>query len=205
MSKRGILIELTPLLDVILIMMFLILVQSEGRVDAVYTDFRQTFEEDLAAAQAQLEEDLEAALAEAISEFEEYHAEQFGELDNLRQQVADFDALMLGMDEDSGILTVNLNANPQNLNMRYVTVESPGHDARIDLTWDALARDDAAREINAALAAQIRAMDNAVVFVVFMHDGRTVFTADHRLVWLAIHNQRLHNPNVFTVELDIRQ
>jgi len=53
MKKNSILIELTPLLDVILIMLFLILVQSAGRVDAFYEETRLAFETELETFKAE--------------------------------------------------------------------------------------------------------------------------------------------------------
>jgi len=176
--------------------MFLILIQSEGRVETAYVETRETFETELAAAQAELDA--------AMSEFEAYHYEQFGELYSLRQQVSEFNELLLGMDEDAGIIMVNLVANPNNINTRHVTIESPSHTARTDLSWDTLLRNQASFDISNILAEQLRNMENSVAFIVLRYDGTATFVDDLRLIQLAIHNQRLHNPNVFTITLDLR-
>jgi hypothetical protein len=88
--------------------------------------------------------------------------------------------------------------------LRTILIEATGTVIEIPLTWDGLARDDASRILNTALAEQIRAANSAVTFVVFQFDSDSIFAADHQLIRLAIHNQRLHNPQMFFAEMDIR-
>jgi len=182
MKQSSIIVELTPLLDVILIILFLILVQSAGRVDIVYAETREAFEIALEA----------------------YKAEFGDEVDHLRQANVEFDALRLGLEEDTDIIIINISSNPINRDMRTILLESTGTVVEIPLTWDGLARDEASRTLNTALAEQIRTTNSAVTFVVFQFDSDGVFAADHQLIRLAIHNQRLHNPQVFFAEMDIR-
>ena len=182
MKKSSIIVELTPLLDVILIILFLILVQSAGRIDTVYAETREAFELAL----------------------EEYKAEFGDEVDYLRDANVEFNALRLGLEEDTDIIIINISSNPASRDLRTILIEATGTVIEIPLTWDGLARDDASRILNTALAEQIRAANSAVTFVVFQFDSDSIFAADHQLIRLAIHNQRLHNPQMFFAEMDIR-
>jgi len=205
MSKQSILIELTPLLDVIMIMMFLILVQSQGRIDTVYTETQETFAANLEAAEAEFLRELETALTgfdTAIADFREYHLDNFAQMDDLRQQIAAFDGLMLGLEEDTGTIMVRHHINPANSAIHYVTVESPSREATITLYTDPAGRSNATFALNAALSEQISRMDNSVIFVIFAFNGREVYRDDWMLVQTAINTQRIDNPYVFTLMWD---
>jgi len=181
MKKNSILIELTPLLDVILIMLFLILVQSAGRVDAFYEDTRLAFE----------------------TEFEAFKAEYYQEMAHLRQVGADYSALRLGLEEDTGIVLISIVADGDDIDHRWILVEADAQVAQIYLTWNALERDNAALELNTVLAGKIQGTENSVIVVVFRYDSSAIFMSDHRLVSNAIHIQRQFNQLV-VAELDIR-
>ena len=180
MKKNNVLIELTPLLDVILIMLFLILVQSAGRVDAFYEETRLAFETELAA----------------------FKAEHGQEMAHLRRINEDYTALRLGLEEDTGIILISIVVDSLDIDERWLMVETDAQATRIDLCWNALARDNAALELNRVLANKINNADNAVMVVVFRYDSSRIFRSDYRLVSNAIHIQRQFNQLV-VAELDI--
>jgi len=180
MKKNNILIELTPLLDVILILLFLILVQSAGRVDAFYEEARLAFETELA----------------------DFKAEYYQEMDHLRRIGDDYSALRLGLEEDTGIIMISIVTDSRDIDIRWLLVETDTKTSRIDLCWNALARDNAALELNTVLASKIQSAGNTVMVVVFRYDSSRIFRSDHRLVTNAIHLQRQFNQLV-VAELDV--
>jgi len=188
MKKNSVLIELTPLLDVILIMLFFILVQSEGRMGDFYEETREALEAEFAIMEA----DLEA-----------YMAEHIHELETLRGISASYDALRLGLEEDPSIIMVSIINDINDIDTRWILVESGNDSTRIDLCWNAPARDAAALELNTAMAAKIQDMENGIVVVAFRFDSGSIFAADHRMVSGAIHIQRQFN-QLIVAELDIR-
>jgi len=180
MKKNSILIELTPLLDVILILLFLILVQSAGRVDTFYEETRMAFE----------------------AELEAFIAEHHDEMSHLRRVGEDYTALRLGLEEDTGIILISIVADSNNIDDRWLLVESDSHVTRVDLCWNIIARESAALELNSILASKIQSTENSVIVVVFRYDSARIFRSDHRLVTNAIHIQRQFNQLV-VAELDI--
>jgi len=186
--KKNILIELTPLLDVILIMLFLILVQSEGRVGDIYYEMREAFE-------------VEAAQVEA--EFEAFKAQHAIEMDHLRAVNENYTALRLGLEEDAGVIQISLLSDPMDLDTRWILIESTSQTVRIDLNWNIPARDAAALELNTAIADKIQYSGNAIIVILFRHNGARSFVSDRQLINNAIHIQRQFNQLVVT-ELDIR-
>ena len=179
MKKNSVLIELTPLLDVILIMLFLILVQSAGRVDAFYEETREAFEAELAA----------------------FKADYYQEMEHLREVGVAYDALRLGLEEDTGIVIISIVADSADIDNRWLLVEADSHITQIDLCWNAIARDNAALELNTVLAAKIRHAGSSVMVIAFRYDSSMIFRSDHRLVTNAIHIQRQFN-QLIVVELD---
>ncbi|MCL2362619.1 MAG: hypothetical protein FWC73_12510 [Defluviitaleaceae bacterium] len=188
MKKNSILIELTPLLDVILIMLFFILVQSEGRMGDFYEETREALEAEFAI----LEADLEA-----------YKAEHASEMEILRGIGASYEALRLGLEEDAGIIMISIISNETDNDMRWILVESAAQVTRIDLCWSTAARDAAALELNTVMTSKIQDMASSIVVVAFRFDSASIFAADHRLVSSAIHIQRQFN-QLIVAELDIR-
>jgi len=189
MKKNSVLIELTPLLDVILIMLFFILVQSEGRMGTFYDEVREAFEAEVAIVEAELEA---------------FKAEHADEMDHLRSVGESYDALRIGLEEDTGIILINIiTPNRDDLDTRWILIESDSQTTRIDLDWSIPTRERAAVELNTVLARKIQSAGNAVMLVVFRYDSSLMFHGDRRMVENAIHIQRQFNQLVVT-ELDIR-
>jgi hypothetical protein len=180
--RNNVIIELTPLLDVILVILFLVLVQSEGRVEQAYTEAEESYE----------------------AEVEAFKAAYADEVERLRRTASDFDALMLGLEEDTDVILLSLVNNAANMDSRSVRVETAGEAAEVPLSWDGFARDEASAKLSSMLAGHIRQTDGGVVFIVFRYDSGAVFVADYRLVRFAAVGQRLNAGNVFFAEIDIR-
>jgi len=189
MKKNSVLIELTPLLDVILIMLFFILVQSEGRMGTFYDEVREAFEAEVATIEAELDA---------------FKAEHADEMEHLRRVGESYDALRLGLEEDTGIILINIvTPDRDDLDTRWILIESDSQSTRIDLSWSIPAREAAAVELNTALAGKIQNAGNTVMLIVFRYDSSLMFHGDRRMVDNAIHIQRQFNQLVVT-ELDIR-
>ena len=188
MKKNNVLIELTPLLDVILIILFFILVQSEGRMGTFYEQTREAFAEELAVFEAELEA------------FKQEHAQ---EMDTLRRISADYDALRLGLEEDTGIIIISIVADPYDRDLRSIVVEADSNTTIIDLCWDEPSRDRALLLLNATMSDKIQLAGNNLMVVVFRFDSANIFRADHRLVSNAIHIQRQFYQLV-VADLDVR-
>jgi len=199
MKKNNVLIELTPLLDVILIILFFILVQSEGRMGDFYEETREAFEAELAVYQAEMD----AFMEDQALEMDAFIAEHAHEMEHLRGISADYAALRLGLEENAGVIMVSIASEADNSNNRWILVEADSHTIRIDLCWDTRARENASLEFSTVLANKIQNTDSAVVVLVFRFDSTRTFAADHRLVSGAIHIQRQFVQLVFA-ELDIR-
>ena len=181
MKKNSVLIELTPLLDVILIMLFFILVQSAGRMGDFYEETRKTFE----------------------AELEAFKYDFVSEMDTLRGISADYEALRLGLEEDTGIILISIVSDINDNNYRSILVEANALTTTINLCWNATARDAAALELNTVLAGKIQNAGNTVTVIVFRFDSGNIFVADHRLISNAIHIQRQFN-RLVVAELDVR-
>jgi len=183
MTKKPILLEFTPLLDVILLILFLVLMQSEVRVDMMYTEARELVETELA--------NLEQELGEEMQE--------------LRQDSMELDALRLGLEEDTGVIIVSLlpSSVPGGAGNRRIIIEADTT-TEITLSWDRIVRDTAARELNEALARGTQNSPNAFSFIIFRFDSGAIYNDDRMLIRLAIHNHQLANPQVFSAEFDSR-
>ena len=177
MKKKPILLEFTPLLDVILLMLFLVLMQSEVRVDRMYEEVQDLMDEGLATLEQEFGEEMEA----------------------LRQDSMELDALRFGLEEDTGVIFINLDGAGN----RRITVEADTI-TEIALSWDGIARDAAARELNEVLARSMQDSDHSFSFIVFRYDSTVIFNDDRMLIRLAIHNHQIINPQVFSAEFDSR-
>lgn len=180
MKNKSILLEFTPLLDVILLILFLVLMQSEVRVDMMYTEVQDLMDEGLANLEQEFGEEMEA----------------------LRQDSMELDAIRFGLNEDTGVIIINL--LPASMGgPRRITVEADITN-EITLSWDRLERDTASRELTEVIANTVQNSGHAFSFIIFRYDGRTIYDADRMLIRLAIHNHQLTNPRMFSAELDSR-
>ena len=178
-NKKNILIDLTPLLDVILLLLFLVLIQTTTQIEEIYATIQQSFD----------------------LEIEQFKADFSDELDSLRQSYLDFDALRLGLEEDTHVIIITL-APAITPSTRTISVEANGSITTIDIDWNQIVRDQARLALDSVLAQSIQ---NATVsFIIFRYDSDNIFVDDHTLINLALQAQRLHRPNVFLAEIDLR-
>lgn len=153
MRKRQILVELTPLLDVILIMLFVLLVQSKTQVETAEVT-RAEAESDAAVMRVELE-----------------NAKNALEAAERRERT-------LGVvDERSAVITVSVvESSP-----RRILVESEGGDL-VYVSLDSGRIDSARDRLIRALSDSITAAGRESAFVVFQYDRNEIYNSEYELI-----------------------
>ena len=188
MRRNSVLIELTPLLDVILIMLFFILVQSEGRMGDFYEETREALQYEFAYREAELDA------------FMQEHAE---EMEMLRRDRESYMALVLNLQEGADLIMLSIVADPEDPNIREILIEANSAVERINLDWNQVARDAAAQELNGILTRNIQDSDGITVLV-FRFDSSTIFNRDHVMLTNAINTQMLFFDRLVVIRQDVR-
>ena len=172
-------LELTSLLDVIMIVMFLILMQSRNQVNTA----------NMAATESS------AAKEEMASEMAALKAENES-LKRLTNGRAAADA-------NSDVISISLQSGE---NGREILLESTPEGSAsaadtesISLTWDN--RNYASNALYAALSRRIHESTAQVVFLIFEYDRNDIYQSDYTLIMDAIQRQK-QDPRVYTVEYD---
>ena len=153
MKKRQILVELTPLLDVILIMLFVLLVFSKTQVDESVS----------AAEQAQRES---ASLQEELALTQDA-------LHTLERHERTLDVV----DEQSLLLTVSLDDGP----VRRIRIESEDG-IETYLALDSGRSKEAASRLHDLLRDRIDVWENESIFLVFQYDRNTIYHSEYELI-----------------------
>lgn len=157
MKKRQILIELTPLLDVILIIVFVMLVQSKTQVRAAETG-RTDAESSAAVLQTELES-TKTALEDALR----------------RERT-------LGVvDERSAIVTVSV----QETDPHRILIEAENGTATY-VSLDSGRIDTAQQRFLTSLRQTIEAVGKESAFVVFQYDRNVIYNSEYELVSRAV-------------------
>lgn len=156
MKKRQIILELTPLLDVILILLFAVLIQSRLKVAASSDQVRETKSE-----QALVEQELN----ETKKELARIKNRQ------ISLGVVEENSLILTMTVDaSGVHRVLIDTDEES---QYVSLE----EARLDT---------ASERIYTALKDTIEASGKNTVFLVFQYDRDVIYHQEYELVSEAV-------------------
>jgi len=172
-KKRNIIVELTPLLDIILILLFFILVQNARQVQTAYYDMR---------------DELEARYGEELAE--------------LRDTAEDYNELRIGLEEDATVVVVSIAPVDDEMAVRAITIEADGETAVVSLngTLTAAQQSQMSLTFSEHLAAMLG--DSPVAFIVFRFDSTRTYNTDRAFIIAAIDIQRLGQPNRFMVEID---
>jgi len=213
MKRSNIIIELTPLLDVILVVLFMILVQGEGRAataenqaqDArvayrqALDEERETLERAFAEERAALRSEWEATQAQFMERFDA----EWADLQDAarRQAILEFQALLQGLEEGATVIVVRMDIDPTNPHQRGLIVEAAGRHKTITLSWDEY--EEAAVALHDMLY-DIVGKGNDVTFIVFQYDGTQTFVNDRNLVRQTVLALRAYNPRILSAEIDIR-
>ena len=191
MKKRQIFIELTSLLDVILIMLFMIMVQAEGKT-AEAVDKAKHNEEAYASAAA--EYDL----------LESAYAGKEAEAVRLQEELEDANRLLLSRDlvtENSDILTVSI------LSDRRIRLQSEnGIYQSVPYDWEA--PNYAANRVKAALKEWSEKADGKSLFLVFQYDRETIYYLEYEMIKASVqelkNDLKKQDQMFYYIELDIR-
>jgi len=187
MKNKGIHIELTALLDVIFIIMFMIMVQSVTQVSSAH----------LEAEESGVAKEVLAAELEGVAiELEEVAAE----LEAIRIEHGTLVREETGrtlVEENSHVITISIHQNVG----RVIFVEEFGTvTERIDLGWEN--RQFATNSLYAVLSDIIRRADAQAIFIVFEYNRYEIFQSDYELITNTIQRVR-HGAHVYTIEHDI--
>ena len=188
MKSRGIQVEMTALLDVIFIIMFLILVQSETQVTSAHLE---------AAEIVEAREELVAELQVAATELQVVTAE----LEEVRRDYGTLQRMETGrtvVEESSYIINLSVHTYEDG---RVILVELMGEVIEeIGLQWDN--RNYASNLLYAVVTEGIRESGAQATFIVFEYDRNEIFQADYSLITNTVQRLR-QQPNVFSIEYDI--
>jgi hypothetical protein len=188
MKNWGIHVEMTALLDVIFIIMFLILVQSETQVASAHLEVTESGE---------AREELVAELQVVATELELISTE----LEEVKRGYDTLQRMETGRTVvEANSLIINLSVHP-NDDGRIISVELMGDLLEeIELDWDN--RNYAANLLYAVVSENIRSSDAQATFIVFEYDRNEIFQADYSLITNAIQRLR-QQPYVFSIVYDI--
>jgi len=188
MKSRGIHVEMTALLDVIFIIMFLILVQSETQVTSAHLE---------AAESTEAREELVVELQAAASELQVVTAE----LEEVRRDYGTLQRMETGrtiVEESSSIITLSVYSYEDG---RTILVESMGEVIEeIELQWNN--RNYASNLLYAVVSESIRNSDAQATFIVFEYDSNEILRAEYSLITNTVQRLR-QQPYVFSIEYDI--
>lgn len=160
MKKREIFIELTSLLDVILIMLFVLLSQAKIQTDEVLAQSAEaqlgleTVQQELAEERA-----LNAQLDEKLGEYER------------RELTLDV------VEENSLIVTISVQGD----GARYILVEHEGG-ADVPIAFDSEDENYSANKLRSTVSNIIKDADKETVFVVFQYERRSIYQSEYRLI-----------------------
>ena len=184
MRNRSIFVELTSLLDVILIIMFLILMQTEERANMAYSEAKEEFTAEI--------EFLKEEVGESIAEKDKLT----GELESLKT----------ALEGEGYFILISLQSAEKGRDIRTILVEAHGKAVeQIDLVWDKDTRNDAFNLLGGLLSSRINESNAQMIFIVFKFDSTNIFEDDHRMIKLAIQRQKLYNSHVYTAEIDLKE
>ena len=188
MRSRGIHVEMTALLDVIFIIMFLILVQSETQVTSAHLE---------AAESIDAREELVAELQVAAAELQVVSAE----LEEVRREYGTLQRMETGrtvVEESSYIINLSVHTYEDG---RVILVELMGEVIEeIGLQWDN--RNYVSNLLYAVVSEGIRDSGAQATFIVFEYDRNEIFQAEYSLITNTVQRLR-QQPNVFSIEYDI--
>lgn len=186
--KRDIVIELTALLDVIMIMIFMVMNENSKLIKEQQNMLDAAQQTN--AEQAGEIDDLTAQLAEALGKLEE------GDLEELLNRLQAAETMLDGyqaMDEVAVVISVNLE-NLHNNSIRRLTYSSttdPDHTSKIVTAHNDEEFSSAVNELKVFLSGYTKQVPNGdpampAVYVVFSCDPRRVYQRDFKAIDEAI-------------------
>ena len=176
MKRRQIFIELTSLLDVILIMLFILLMQAKNTTAEAM---------DTAAAAESNTEQVRAELIEAYAEQDALKAEIDAETARADAQAERADALQRQLWTENIVLDNSLLLTVSVDRSGNIRLETEGNGlAALAYDWadDTYARN----KLRGLLLEQLRDTDREAVFLVFQYDRARVYHAEYQMIEIII-------------------
>ncbi|MBP5224536.1 MAG: hypothetical protein J6Z38_03030 [Lachnospiraceae bacterium] len=191
MKKRQIFIELTSLLDVILIMLFMVMVRAEGKTTEAMDNAKQN----------------EAALETLSGEYaalESAYAEKASEAEGLKEALDEANSLLLSRDlvaENSDILTVFVRED------RLIVVRAEGRQNQaISYDWEEPAY--AYNKLKAALKDWTDRAGDKSLFFVFQYDREQIYYNEYEMIRNTVqelkNDLKKENRSFNYIEMDVR-
>ena len=191
MKRRQIFIELTSLLDVILIMLFMVMVRAEGKTTEAMDHAKQN--------EAAFE-----AVAESYSELESAYEKKAAEAEHLSEELEDANRLLLSRDlvtENSDILTVSIMTD------RKIRLQSEGRPVQT-IVYDWEDPNYAGNKLKAALNDWVDSAGDKSLFFVFQYDRETIYYNEYAMIRASVqelkNDLKKQNKPFYYIELDIR-
>ena len=200
MKKRMIFIELTSLLDVILIMLFVLLMQAQSETDKarVHAEEEQAAAVSIEAALQEAEEE-KAALISSAAALSEELAEANEALDKAaRKEITE--SLVL---KNSRVLTVSV---PREELILVEEDEPSTFEERIVYDWEN--GNYAYNRLKAVLHERFESLNGQAFFVVFQYDREMIYRSAYDLILQAVQDLKLEAKEAETplsfIEMDVR-
>lgn len=200
MKKRMIFIELTSLLDVILIMLFVLLMQAQSETDKarVHAEEGQAAAVSIEAALQEAEEE-KAALISSAAALSEELAEANEALDKAaRKEITE--SLVL---KNSRVLTVSV---PREELILVEEDEPSTFEERIVYDWEN--GNYAYNRLKAVLHERFESLNGQAFFVVFQYDREMIYRSAYDLILQAVQELKLEAKEAETplsfIEMDVR-
>ena len=172
MKRRQIFIELTSLLDVILIMLFILLMQAK-------TTTAQAL--DTAAAAENNTEQVRAELAEAVAEQDVLREEIDAQAARADAQAERADALQRQLWTENIVLDSSLLLTVSVDRSGSIRLEIEGEGLAL-LTYDWADDTYARNKLRGLLLEELRGTDREAVFLVFQYDRARIYHAEYQMI-----------------------
>lgn len=174
MNRRGeIAVELTPLLDVILIMLFMIMSRSSSEAQAA--------KEAAASESARYEEE--------IADMQEIIDENSTELEKASAVIESYETF------ESYANIVSVSVMNVSEGERRIYISSGDDEQTIDFGWDNMKYGE--NSLRVKLAGIVRRSDDAPVFIVFTYSSGKIFRRDYDMIASVMDELQSRNANVY--------
>ena len=165
-KRKSVIVELTSLLDVIFIMLFMVMNQSQTAAEEAQSDAAA----EVAAAQVQVE-----AMEEEVEGYrviiDEVEADRLN-LESIKNKLNSYEVF----EEYATIISVSVLDHSYK---RTIIVENGGETVNTDFSWDNM--DYAESSLNETLNSCIKDSENPV-FIVFSYNGDKIYRQDYNMV-----------------------
>lgn len=181
-KRREISTELTPLLDVIMIMLFIIISRSYDAVEKAENEKEQAYNEIQAVS-----ESFESEKSELEKDAEE-NIEKLNHAENIIEGYKNFDKLAL-------IISVSINNKSDET--RDIIISNGESRDIISYGWDNMRYGE--NSLNVIFDDYIKSADERPVFISFNYKSSEIYIRDYNMITSVIDNIQSRNENIYIV------